>query len=189
MKIFLNIIRKKIVYILQITGLKKPVYWQKRKNYLYYKKIIEIVEKYCKNCNSVIDVGSKDTEVLKEFKYIHKRVALDIYKLPNIPGVQNILSDFNEYEDDEYYDLVLCLQVLEHLEDPKPFTHKLFLTGSNIIISVPYNWHGSRTKCHVQDPVDEKKLKSWTDKDPDELHIVREINGTERMIALYLRNN
>lgn len=170
-------------------GLRKKGYWQKRKYNLYYNKTVQIIDKYFKNCNSVIDVGSNDTRILEEIKNIEKKVAIDLQKLPDIPGVKTIKVDFMEYNPNEYFDLVLCLQVLEHLEDPKPFVQKLFKTGSNIIISVPYRWPESRSKYHLQDPIDEEKLKSWTLKEPHELHVIREYNGIERLIAIYTENN
>jgi hypothetical protein len=75
------------------------------------------------------------------------------------------------------------LQVLEHLENPAEFAQKLFQSGQTVIISVPYKWPSGIQKNHVQDPVDEQKLKCWTGRDAIELLIV--CDRRERLIAVY----
>ena len=180
-----KIVKRKLLYLLKKLGLVKSGYWQKRKNHLYYKKIIKIVEENFKNCNSVIDVGSSNTEVLKHFTNIKNKTALDKKKLPNIQGVKTVCADFIEYKFVDRFDLVLCLQVLEHVDNPHVFSQKLFSIGRNIIISVPYKWEESQSIYHIHDPIDENKLKSWTNTDPDEVFCITESDRTERMIAVY----
>ena len=81
------------------------------------------------------------------------------------------------------FDLVLCLQVLEHLECPDAFVEKLVGTGRIIVISVPYRWPEGRSKYHVQDPIDENKLLAWTKKRWIDQVVVKEANGEERIIV------
>ena len=185
MKKLLKNSKKQLKLFLKKFGLVKTGYWQQRTKHLYYKKIVEIVNEKFDNCNSVIDVGSSNTEILKQFTNIKNKTALDKKNLPSIPDINTVHTDFLEYEIVEKFDLVLCLQVLEHLENPKEFTQKLFSLGENIIISVPYKWKKNQSIYHLQDPVDEDKLKSWTDTDPDELFYITESDKTERVIALY----
>ena len=85
------------------------------------------------------------------------------------------------------YDVVVCLQVLEHIDHDivKKFTQKLFQVGKTVIISVPYKWELGKCKYHVHDPVDESKLYSWTKRYPKKTWIITEKNGVKRLIALY----
>lgn len=78
-----------------------------------------------------------------------------------IDGVRVFHSDFMDWEPDQQYDLVLCLQVLEHIPDPTPFARKLFECGRVVIVSVPYRWEAGACSEHIHDPVDERKLREW----------------------------
>jgi len=95
-----------------------------------------------------------------------------------------ITADFYEWEPDRKYDVALCLQVLEHLDKPKEFAQKLFQVAPIVIISVPYKWAKGACKYHVQDPINEEKILSWTGRQPDEKHIVTD-RKKRRIICLY----
>jgi len=79
-----------------------------------------------------------------------------------LDGVRGVDGDFLEWEPDRQYDLVFCLQVLEHIHDRTPFARKLFDCGRVVIVSVPYRWPAGSCDEHVHDPVDEHKLRDWT---------------------------
>lgn len=81
------------------------------------------------------------------------------------------------------FDLVLCLQVLEHLQDPETFARKLLDSGRIVIVSVPYQWPAGRNPRHLQDPVSEAKLIGWAGRAPVETRLVR--NGVDRLIAVF----
>lgn len=158
-------------------------YWKSRKECNYYKKVLEIIRKY-DNCESIIDIGSANTEVLKDIP-IKEKVCLDINKLPANEGIRTIKHDFYKWTPDKKYDIVTCLQVLEHLNDPKTFTKKLLDLGNKVvIISVPYKWPKGFCKYHVQDPVDENKILSWTEKSCDESYIIEDAS-VKRIICVY----
>ena len=105
-------------------------------------------------------------------------------EIPPRAGVETVVADFNDFEPRRRFDLVLCLQVLEHLDRPRPFARKLLGAGRTTIISVPHEWPGWVTEEHVHDPVDESKLRAWTGRDPTETAIVEDL-GMERLIAVY----
>jgi hypothetical protein len=88
-----------------------------------------------------------------------------------------------EYTPTNHFDLVLCLQVLEHVEDPAAFASKLFRTGRIVIVSVPYKWAPDRAPGHRHDPVDEEKLRQWTGREPVATRVVAD--GAARLIAVY----
>ena len=77
-----------------------------------------------------------------------------------------INAEFLTWEPDRQYDLVLCLQVLEHIPDPTPFARKLFACGRVVVVSVPHRWPEGSCGEHVHDPVDEGKLREWSGREP-----------------------
>ncbi|MGH7960330.1 MAG: class I SAM-dependent methyltransferase [Candidatus Binatia bacterium] len=158
-------------------------YWQQRKHFNYYREVVRLARTYVPSGRYVIDVGANDTEVILDLSWFAHRVALDLVYAPRRAGVESILIDFMDYHPNTYFDLVLCLQVLEHLENPGAFAQKLLETGKVVIITVPYKWPAELVKTHTQDPVDEAKLERWTRRKPVETLVVTD--GKERLIAVY----
>jgi hypothetical protein len=159
-------------------------YWKNRSGYNYYKKVVEIIKKYENKCDSIIDVGASNTEILSNFSFKEK-VCLDYNKLPDIENVKTIKCDFYKWVPDKKYDIVTCLQVLEHLDNPELFAKKLFdLSDKIVIISLPYKWKKGFCIHHVQDPVDEDKIYSWTQRTPDERYIIEDFS-VQRIICVY----
>lgn len=157
-------------------------YAEARKDYNYYREVLRLGRVNLPVDAAVIDVGAGETTIIGELS-VRRRVTLDERWLPPRPGIEHITADFCTWQPDARYDLVLCLQVLEHLPDPGPFARKLFTLGERVIISVPYRWRAGACKGHVQDPVDAEKLSAWTGRDPAETLIVKD--GLERLIAVY----
>jgi hypothetical protein len=163
-------------------------YWEERKHFKYYK----FVEKWIKKISpgdSIIDVGSADTQIVLAGNF-KKRIVIDksgLYK--ELPNVEYFYGDFLKWKPTLVADLVLCLQVLEHQGDDEviDFTKKLFKIGKNIIISIPYKWEKGRLKSHKQDPINMKKLETWTGRKPDKYKFIKE-KGSKRLIALYYNN-
>jgi hypothetical protein len=158
-------------------------YWKSRKECNYYKKVLEIIRKF-NNCESIIDIGCANTEILKDLS-IKEKTCLDINKLPENEGIRTIKCDFYKWVPDKKYDIVMCLQVLEHLDDPDTFARKLLDLGNKlVIISLPYKWPKGFCKYHVQDPVDEGKILSWIGRQYDESYIIED-SSVRRIICVY----
>jgi hypothetical protein len=158
-------------------------YAESRRHYNYYREVVRLAQSRLSQGDRVIDVGSGEATVIGDLEGCGKRVTLDQRWIPSQPGVEHITADFISWRPDADYDLVVCLQVLEHLDEPATFTRKLFDTGRTVIISVPYRWPSGYCAGHVQDPVDEDKLRRWTGREPDELLIVQD--RMKRLIAVY----
>lgn len=164
--------------------LNKPSYWEERRDDAYYREAIRLAKTYAPTGGTMIDVGSNETQLLARFGWFSRRVALDIRFRPPQPNVETVIADFMDYQTDSVFDLVLCLEVLEHLQDPTPFAQKLLAIGTTVIISVPYKWRPGTWWEHIQDPVDEAKLEGWTRIKPIESIIVAD-RGKERLVAVY----
>jgi hypothetical protein len=159
-------------------------YWKSRKEYNYYKKVLEIINIYS-NYESIIDVGGRDTEILKDLSF-RDIACLDLNKLPENDRIRTIKCDFYKWIPDKKYDIVTCLQVLEHLDDPGTFAKKLFeLSNKLVIISVPYKWPKGFCKYHLQDPVSEDDIFKWTGKSYNESYIIEDAS-VKRIVCVYL---
>jgi hypothetical protein len=159
-------------------------YYETRKTFNYYKKINDILTTI--RFNTIIDIGSRKSPILEKITSLEiEKTALDVIPIQNgSDDIRRLTADFYTWIPDKRYDVVLCLQVLEHLDNPKLFTQKLFETGKKVIISVPYKWKKGFCKYHVQDPVDEDKLYAWTQKKTTSSYIIED-KGVERLICTY----
>jgi hypothetical protein len=159
-------------------------YWKSRKECNYYKKVLEIIERYSDQ-TSIIDIGSANTEILKDLPFKDK-TCLDYDKLPEqLSGIKNVKCDFYKWVPDKKYNIVTCLQVLEHLDNPKDFARKLLnISNKVVIISVPYKWPKGFCIHHVQDPVSVDDIFNWTGRDYDESYIIED-KSVKRMVCVY----
>jgi len=161
----------------------RPTYWDRRRRYRYYETVLDMARRHAPEGGRVLDVGAYEGELLRRFDWFDSRLALDVRYMPPRRGVETIVADFLDWEPGGSYELVLCLQVLEHVPDPPAFASKLLRTGRLVILSVPYRWPADALDAHAHDPVDEAKLRDWTGLDPLETAIVDD--GRERLIAVY----
>jgi hypothetical protein len=159
-------------------------YWLDRRCFKYYQEALRFCRKYSVAGSSVLEVGPRDTTFLDWLDWIPRKVAIDRDLQPVIKGATNIQGDFLQWRTEEKFDLAVCLQVLEHLEDPVPFAEKLLASASMLIVSVPYRWRAGSCKWHRQDPVDLPKLIGWFRQDPIEYVITRD-EGAERLVAAF----
>ena len=163
-------------------------YWETRKHQLYYQALFQMAAVVGSNARSVIDVGST-TGFLSWLYWIDERVQLDLGPFPeSYDGIEQVQADFMREDVPELkrtYDLCLCSQVIEHIEDPRPFCERLVSIADSLIVSVPYKWREGAVSGHIHDPVDEEKLRSWMRRRPNHSIIVQEPFGPRRFIAWY----
>lgn len=179
------LVRRELGRLDQAISEKQKSYHDQRSHLIYYEVVRRIATRIVGNANSVIDVGSEKTPVLSWFPNVPVRVALDLRRPYAAEGITSVKANFLEWEAPQTFDVGLCLQVLEHIPDVEEFAIKLMNICEILIISVPYKWTKGKTRFHVHDPVDEKKLGTWFGREPNYSYIVREINGTPRIICVY----
>lgn len=170
-----------------IDGHMRSNYWGKRSDLKYYRTAVRYARLFAPRARSVLDVGSANCEYINWLDWIPHRVRLDRQKLAPLEGVESIRGDFMEFDPERKFDVVLCLQVLEHLDDPTPFTRKLLAQGKVVVISVPYMWPYRPRSSHVQDPVDQEKFLSWTGRPWLKMDIVkgRKSGVNRRLVAVF----
>lgn len=164
--------------------MRKSSYWERRKHYLYYRAVYQIVSVVGKDARSILDVGSANAEYIRWFYWIERRVQLNLSFRGELEGVERITANFLEWEP-QRFDVTLCLQVLEHVPEVERFCERLKETAPRLVISVPYKWTAGKHAGHIHDPVDEQKLLSWLKVKPNYRMCVTEPFGAKRMIAYY----
>lgn len=164
-------------------------YWEKRSDLMYYHYVEYIIRTIGRDAVSLIDVGTGNSPYLEWFDWIDEKVSVDLANPYRSSTVQGIEADITKVDIAQKFDICTCLQVLEHIEDARPFAERLFALGRTVVISVPFGWVKGTTKGHVHDPVTVEKLRDWTGRDPDYQLTVsepfRKRNG-DRLIAVYL---
>lgn len=158
-------------------------YWKKRKGLKYYRIAHRMVECYAESHHSLIDVGSAQTEYILWYTDFQFKLQLDLRPLPNLQGINSWQMNFMEFPH-KGFSVALCLQVLEHVEDPEAFAQKLFTIADLVVISVPWEWPAHVDASHKHDPVDEAKLMSWTHREPLEMELGK-ARLRHRMVAAY----
>ena len=163
-------------------------YWEERSDLIYYRVVDYLVRCVGAKATSIIDVGTGKCPYLEWFHWIEKKTSIDIIAPYASETVEAIYGNILTTELPQKFDLCLCLQVLEHVQDPAPFARRLTELGKRVIVSVPYNWPPGQTPGHVQDPVDLDLLSQWFGRRPNYHIIVQEPLRTkkhERLIAIY----
>ncbi len=166
-------------------------YWQARRehNRVYYGHATALAKKYAAGAASLIDVGNRGCEYVYEWDWIHDKTVLDlsdeIFRLDDT--VQKIQQDFLAWRPERQYDLVTCLQTLEHFEDPLPFIDKLHRIQKDILlVSLPFMWPADKAPLeHKHDPIDLPTIHAWLGSEPLEQVIATERNGTQRWVGVY----
>ncbi len=168
-------------------GHNRPDYWETRSDLRYYTTAIRYAQRFAPWARSVLDVGSANCEYISQLDWVPDRVRIDLQAIVPIEGVETLQGDFMSYDPGRRFDLVMCLQVLEHLENPEAFAHRLLDFGKVVIISVPYRWPPRPLSSHVQDPVDREKLLSWTGRPWLKMKIVkgRKRKSPRRLVAVF----
>lgn len=167
---------------------------------LFINKIEKLNEKYWNN--SYKTRWNYMSKVIDELKNIDINRSLEIgaYKinLINISdnmdlNIKNIdpdnINNINYIQDatklpwnikDKYYDIVIALQVFEHLNDKQSEIFKeITRISKNIILSFPYKWQDKNDIIHYN--LDENIFNKWTNNIKPNKKIIIE----NRMIYIY----
>lgn len=158
-------------------------YWRARSHMEYYAEVRRMIESLSP-AGSILDVGGYDTPVVTFGKF-RRRYTIDAVLDPKFPGVISTVGDFMDYAAPERIDVVVCLQVIEHIVEAEAFGAKLLRTGKNVIVSVPYCWPAGGEPSHVHDPIDVHKLARFmSGRRPDRARIVAD-GKRRRLVGLW----
>jgi len=157
-------------------------YWKPRAGLEYYAVVRSLLESLGP-LGSLADIGSWDTPVATWGDF-DQRYTVDHRERPALSSVRQIVGSWPDCAALlPLCDVVTCLQVLEHLDEPKPFCAALFAAARHaVIVSVPWMWPAGNEPGHRQDPVDGEKLVAWTHRKPT---LQRIVGKPARAVLLY----
>lgn len=165
--------------------MKREQYFKQRRHLNYYQQARALVNEHAMSCHSILDVGSRNVPFAGWFPWITDQTTIDLQDGPRMGINHHIRADFLTHGFDRPYDLVTCLQVLEHVERAQEFARKLFCVAQkHVLISVPYRWPEGFCRYHRHDPVDDEKLAGWTGRVPDVRCVVRD-GHKDRLLCWY----
>lgn len=110
-----------------------------------YNKVINIFSLKQLHRGSILDVGAGLGDFIKLLKErtTHSFFAVDLM-FSDIPGVEWFVQDLNKnlQFQDEKFDVLTCLEVLEHVENPRKLVREMarvLKPGGHMILSTPNN--------------------------------------------------
>jgi len=101
--------------------------YRKNKNWYYYKELKKIAVKYSKNSGSVLDAGCGTGTILRTIK-VRRGIGIDISPAmieiakassANYSNLAFFASDIVNFRASEKFDLILLMDVIEHLAEPE----------------------------------------------------------------------
>lgn len=157
-------------------------FYEPDRTFRYYAHVSRWLERLAPT--SVLDVGGRRSPILDSLPDSVERVCLDIERIPGLkPGIRRITSDFLRWTPDKTYDVVVCLQVLQHVEQPDEFAKKLLKVGRTVILCVPYQLpRGMNSGPNSM--IDERTLLKWTGRTTTATQLIVE-PGLTRLLAVY----
>lgn len=160
-------------------------YWESRKHLQYYEVARKYIELVASPRFSIMDVGCLNTPValMGDFK---DRFALNKTPFTPFEGVECIVADWLDFEPGRKYNVITCLQVLEHLDDKtlKSFVDKLRAYSDWMVLSVPYMWPVGTEPTHKQDPIDVVKFYQMAQGVPEFVEIIKDGN-LSRIVGIF----
>jgi SAM-dependent methyltransferase len=172
-------------------------YWQRRKDATYYGLVIDICSNILINNQdySIIDFGCRNTEIIFNLK-CDKKFLLDMQNHYNEEQKKIILEKNIKFLEQSIYDIkfenefdvCLCLQTLEHLENPEKAFELIHKASKKYtIISLPYKW---KSRLHNHSNINEQVIKKWTGIEPDDSFVIKEHQDecrSSRIINVYIK--
>ena len=137
-----------------INEIKKILTYKDR--WSYYGEVVNFLKD--KDFENVLEIGSGIFPLVKDS---------DRVDLENNPTYRFDLNN-TPWKLTKHYDLVIGLEVLEHLKDPEDIFKEIKRVSDYAIISLPYKWQDYNSKVHLHHNIDEKIIKNWFKIEPVE---------------------
>lgn len=170
-------------------------YWRDRKSLMYYHVAMSMLWNTVPKGSSILDIGGNVSGGCKYLAGLSAfdRTAVELQEgNETIPGVKLHFSKFEDWNPPIKYAAAICLQCIEHVDDPASFMAKIRRTAALQIISVPLDWR--ETPGHQHNRITLGQLYAWAgDRLPDKQCICDEPKtnsfalgaGKPRVVALW----
>lgn len=162
----------------------KDRYWEGRKEYVYLHVAQSMFQILGASARTALDVGSAGTPTVLMFP-ADRRYSVDWGNPCEHEGVIAHNCNYLEWERPEPIDIASCMQVLEHVPDPRPFAKKLLRDAEVVIASVPHLERPRANPGHIHSMITPTQFAGWFDREPNYLYIAQELSGDERMVAIW----
>lgn len=172
----------------KVKGYVTGSYWRNRTDLLYYQYMRYIIRCIATDATSIIDVGSGNSPYLEWFGWIPEKVSVDLKVPYSSEKVTPITGNILDLSFEKKYDILTCMQVLEHVPEPTRFARRLTDLSDLLLISVPHKWPKGSVKSHVNDPVTLEDVIAWFGRKPNYHLVVREPfmgQKGERLFAIF----
>lgn len=178
----------------------------KRQDLRYYKTALLAAMQFGGDgVASVLEIGCTSPAFVGEMRWIPNKTCVAPYhagysttrgsavEVRDDDGVEYVAADFAEWNVERAYDFCVCMQVLEHVDDPARFLRKMLdsrVCRLATLVSVPYKWGDCGEKCsHRWHGIDEDTMRAWSGgRSPAQTTVIREREGTARLIIVYALN-
>jgi len=176
-------------------------YQAEREKYRYFRSTWCALKFAGGRAKTIVDVGSAFPPFLRSVDWIPERLVVSPYfpgdenpcgtedSCTTWPGIAINVADFYRWRGGHSYDIVLCSQVLEHVDDPSTFLRKLLQTGSHIVVSVPYLWKDYHLQFHKSHYVSIRDVRRWAGKHERAYSVISEPSAStgfsRRVILLF----
>lgn len=131
-------------------------YYANRQYKQYYQVVADTVRliRHSVPLASVLDVGPADVPLVTELG-IPDCTVLEPQFPRQFDGCEWLRGDVCGYEFGRKFDLVMCLQCLEHIEDIDAACSALFRAAEKyLVVSLPWQWGKGWEPGHIHDPID-----------------------------------
>ena len=166
-------------------------YWSERTDAIYLQYVYYIARTVARNANSVLDVGSNNCDYLEWLYWIDRKYSLDRVSPYRSDTVTGVKADFYDWDHPHSFGLTMCLQTMEHVDDPERFAAKLMDISHHLIVSVPYMW--PEVGAHVSHYLTEDDLTRWFGRAPNCSFVVEEpfceVAKSRRIVAYFDRKS
>jgi len=181
----------------------------KREGLRYYATAFLAATQFGRDSSSVLEIGCASNAFVGRMAWIEKKTCVAPYHAgyanadgrngsgtmgaASDDGVEYVGADFATWRVERAYDFCVCMQVLEHVDDPTKFLRKMLdprVCRRAVLVSVPYKWGDCGEKCsHRWHGIDEDVIGAWSGvREPAQTTVIREREGTARLIVVYALN-
>jgi len=154
------------------------------RDYRYYRAAARLARVHAPGAATALDVGPCDKSFLDSIDWVPSRTAIAVDSVQTDRPASSVLGDSVPFEPAARFDLIFCLQALEHFPRPALLLRWLLRAAEIVVVSVPSTRTYLPETGHRHDPVDEIKLqrrarRRWVDCE------VVEDEGRVRLVAVF----
>jgi hypothetical protein len=146
-------------------------YWAKRRSSRIYLMSLLFAHYFCRDKDTVADVGCHSAPLVLMLPGFKRRYAID----PNphaarcwrgVDGATFLNARLEEVDvkaltGRRKFDLIMCNQVIEHVDEPAPFARMLLAKARRVIVSTTFETPSGVIESHLHDPIDLQRFESW----------------------------